>query len=277
MVRLQGILQHMDIEELTKSQLLLLTILVTFVTSIATGILTVSMLDQAPPIVTQTVNQIVERTVKTVAPALPRSVVKTIIAAPAPSNEDLVTSALAAQDARTVLLYKTDTSTTTPAVAVGTYLSTSRGVVTIASKKLPSQANIEFPNGSTKPVTLVRIVDNLALYSFSDKVKLPKASMPKLMSRRNLKLGETVLAIRGDGSATTGIISQISNEGIHTTLPEIGVGVGVVDLSGNLVGIATNGKIRLLVGTEAINALLTSTSTMKSIITKTSVVKTSTK
>ncbi len=257
----------MDIEDLTKSQLLLLTILVTFVTSIATGILTVSMLDQAPPIVTQTVNQIVERTVKTVAPALPTSIVKTIIAAPAPSNEDLVTSALAAQDARTVLLYKTNVSTTTPAMAVGTYLYKSRSVVTVAGKRLPSQANIEFPNGSTEPVTLVRILGNLALYSFSDKAKLPKATTPKLISRGNLKLGETVLAIRGDGSATTGIISQISSKGVHTTLPEIGVGVGAVDLSGNLVGIAINGKIRILVGAEAINALLTSTSTMKSAAT----------
>ncbi len=268
----------MNIEELTKSQLLLLTILVTFVTSIATGILTVSMLDQAPPVVTQTVNQIVERTVKTVAPALPKSVIRTIISAPAPSNEDLVTSALAAQDARTVLLYKTNASTTTPAMAVGTYLPAARAVVTIANKTLPAQANIEFPNGSTEPVTLVRIVGKLALYGFSDKGKLLKATMPKLISSGNLKLGETVLAIRGDGSATTGIISQISSKGVHTTLPEIGIGVGVVDLSGNIVGIAIEGKTRLLVGAEAINAILAATSTMNnSAATATSTVKVSTK
>jgi len=39
----------MDFEGLSKSQLILLTILVNFVTSVATGILTVSLLDYAPP------------------------------------------------------------------------------------------------------------------------------------------------------------------------------------------------------------------------------------
>ncbi len=252
----------MNIEELTKSQLLLLTILVTFVTSIATGILTVSLLDQAPPVATQTINRIVERTVKTVAPALPATIVKTIVSAPAPSNEDLVMGALSVQDARTVLLYKLKASTTTPAMAVGTYLPTIRAVVTTKSKNLPKQVNIEFPNGAIEPVTLVRVVGNLALYGFSDSAKLPKATMPKLVPKGNLKLGETVLAIRGDGSATTGIISQINSSGIHTTLPTVGVGVGAVDLEGNLVGIVIDSTNRLLIDSDAIAALITSTSTM---------------
>ena len=59
----------MDLEHLTKHQIVLLTLLVSFVTSIATGIVTVSLVNQAPPSVTRTINQIVEHTVERVVPA----------------------------------------------------------------------------------------------------------------------------------------------------------------------------------------------------------------
>ncbi|MDB5238145.1 MAG: hypothetical protein JWM46_415 [Candidatus Kaiserbacteria bacterium] len=63
------IFEVMDIEQLSKSQIVLLTLLITFVTSIATGIVTVSLMEQAPPVVEQTVNRVIEHTVQTVAPA----------------------------------------------------------------------------------------------------------------------------------------------------------------------------------------------------------------
>ena len=53
----------MEMEKLNKSQIVLLTLLVSFVTLIATGVVTVSLMDQAPPAIAQTVNRIVERTV----------------------------------------------------------------------------------------------------------------------------------------------------------------------------------------------------------------------
>ena len=58
----------MEIEELSKSQIILLTLLVSFITSIEPGIVTVSLMDQAPPIIAQTVNRVIERTVETVVP-----------------------------------------------------------------------------------------------------------------------------------------------------------------------------------------------------------------
>ena len=58
----------MDLEQLNKSQTILLTLLVSFVTSIATGIVTVTLMDQAPPAITQTIHKVVEKTVETITP-----------------------------------------------------------------------------------------------------------------------------------------------------------------------------------------------------------------
>jgi hypothetical protein len=247
----------MNIEELSKSQLILLTILVNFVTSVATGILTVSLLDHAPAFVTQTVNRVVERTIETVAQAAPAA----IIQAPAPSNQDLVTAALGADATRAVAIYALDTGTSTPAISVGTYLPKSRAVATAAQDALPKEALIEFPGYVYVSASLSHEGGGVAIYGFADNASLPKASSLSLVAPGDLKLGETVLAIGADGSASTGIVARVGDKGIHTTLPDIGAGSAAVDLSGNLVGLGAGATPGLLIPTNKITVLLNATST----------------
>lgn len=59
----------MDIKDLNKAQLILLAVLLSFVTSIATGITTVTLMQQAPASVTVPITRIVRETVEKIVPA----------------------------------------------------------------------------------------------------------------------------------------------------------------------------------------------------------------
>jgi hypothetical protein len=242
----------MDFEGLSKPQLILLTILVNFVTSVATGILTVSLLDHAPPYVTQTVNRVVEHSIETVAPVA-------AVAAPAPSNQELVTNAIGADAARIVAIYIASAGTSSPAVAIGTFLPKSRAVVTAAQTALPSEALITFADGTVLPASLSKVGDGLAIYGFADDAKPPRVPALTLVPASSLHLGQTALAIGADGAAATGIVSRVTDTSIQTTLPDLGAGSAVVDLAGNMIGLAEGGTPGLLFSADAVGALLAST------------------
>jgi len=248
----------MNIEELSKSQLILLTILVNFVTSVATGILTVSLLDNSPAFVTQTVNRVVERTIETVVKAAPAAIIQS---SPAPSNQDLVTAAIGADATRAVAIYSANTGTSTQAMAIGTYLPKSRAIATAAQDALPKEVIVEFADGSFIAASLAREGNGISIYGFADSAILPKIATPLLISSSELRLGETVLAIGADGSAATGIIARVNKKGIYTSLPDIGTGSAAVNLAGNLVGIGAGATPGLLISADRITELLTATST----------------
>ncbi len=102
----------MDLEHLNKSQVVLLTLLISFVTSMATGIVTVSLMEQGITPVTNTVNQVVERTkeivVKVPEPQDPVVVTQTkevII-----NQADLIASAVEKNKNVSLIIYRTSKS-----------------------------------------------------------------------------------------------------------------------------------------------------------------------
>lgn len=229
----------MNIEDLNKTQLLLLTLLVNFVTAIATAVLTVSLLEQAPPPVTQTVNRIVERTVQTV-----EQVPLAGIVSPAPQretvivrDEDLLAAAIRADAERRITIHRGATSTAP--VAIGTYLSDKRVVVTATIQGLPREATIVFADGTSAEASLAHNGATLSIYGFADDATLPKTSAPKIVTSTDLKQGQTVVTLSREGAALTGIISLVGTEGIRSNISTVPVGAAAVNLSGNLIGIAT--------------------------------------
>jgi len=246
----RSILGLMNIEDLSKSQLLLLTILVNFVTAIATAVLTVSLLDEAPTTVTQTVNRIVDHTIETVTMQVP-SGGKDIVAT---RDEDLLTAAVAANVARTVYVYRDKESDAPLTTAV--YLPKSRAIATSRVIALPKEIVVKFPDGTSAEASLSSNSDSIGIYGFSDTAALPSAPAAEPILAADLKQGQTVIGVTENGNVVTGIISKIDAEGVHTTLPLIPPGAGAVSLSSGVVGVS-RGVEGHLISADEIMTLLT--------------------
>lgn len=240
----------MDLEDLSKSQLLLLTILVNFVVSIATGVLTVSLLDEAPTTVTQTVNRIVDHTIETVTTQVPSIGSEND---GGPTTEELLTAAIAGEAARNVAIYRSGMEA--PA-ALGVYLPVSRVVATVTGQ-LPGHVTIRFADGTTLEADRTANDGAVALYGFPADTALPGAPSTSLVPLSNVKQGQTIIGLTSDGRAVTGIVAKVDQNGITAELPGVGAGTGIVNLSGGLIGISAGGGFFYLA--ERIDPLLSAT------------------
>ncbi len=81
----------MDVKDLNKPQLILLAVLLSFVTSIATGITTVTLMQQAPASFTVPVNRVIQQTVEKIQQVEGKTTVQTVVV----KEEDLVVDAIA--------------------------------------------------------------------------------------------------------------------------------------------------------------------------------------
>lgn len=257
----------MDIERLSKSQIILLTLLVSFVTSIATGIVTVSLMDQAPPSVAQTVNRIVERTVEKVVPAgqTASSVItreKTIVV----KESELISQAVAKISPSVARLYAI--SADPPQfLGLGIVLDGS-GTVAADSAVLgdSGDATIIFPDGTRVRAFVAERNRNSGLAFLKSATTTTDGKTPNwkpaAVSAGHSVLGQTVIALAGknlprisDGIVTalvprTSADSPLAAEVIDTNISTdfILPGSLLVNTDGEVIGISTMSSREISLG-----------------------------
>ena len=258
----------MDIEELNKTQIILLTLLVSFVSAIATSIFTVKILEEAPPAVTQTINRVVERTIERVVPAEPNetgAVEQTVIEKETTvvvKEEDLITESIDKNKRKIVRLVTVLPSdapaptegTSTPEVApsyvfhgIGVIVSNDGRVVTAPElADIPKLVALT-PDGVEHETEILKRDAELAVVlvqpnSEDEPVTLSAAIFA---DSSTFKLGQTVIALGGEDrtSVSLGIIASLLEDiggglsAVHTNISGSIPGSPLVNIFGEVVGI----------------------------------------
>lgn len=243
----------MDIEDLTKAQIVLLVLLVSFVTSIATGIVTVSLLAQAPPAVTQTVNRIVERTIETVVPGENQETsIITTETTVVVKEDDLITESIQGAFGRVGRIHEGVATSSAP-IALGTLVS---GGLVVTDLSLVSERHmISFPSGSFL-YTVTQKYPTIGIAVLAPVEGRPELPALRVGDTGSLKLGQTTIALFGLHTSRVSInsfsaLSRLAEVkvGEDTTVvrildtsPEVTLTAGapLINIFGELVGISTS-------------------------------------
>lgn len=113
-------------EHLNKSQIVLLTLFVSFVSSMATGIVVVTLMQQSPEPVTQTLTRVVERTIEKITPTVVEKQGKTVVV----KDEDLIVAAIERNIKSTVAFRVVGQDGESRSSGVGTIVSADGLVIT---------------------------------------------------------------------------------------------------------------------------------------------------
>jgi S1-C subfamily serine protease len=253
----------MDIEELSKSQIVLLVLLISFVTSMATGIVTVSLMDQAPQSVASTVNRVIQQTIKEVS--APDQTASAAVASVPPKTvvikqSDEIASAVAKASPSVVRLYSSDGTTF---LGMGVVLDSAGTIVTDAGAVGgASDVSVLRGDGTTADanVTTRDTSDGIVLLSAATSTQSASAAStaatstlawtPIAMPPAPGSLGETVVLLAGETtpSVDNGLVSSLppASAGmpalVKTNISGDNVlyGSPLIDTDGNLVGISTS-------------------------------------
>jgi hypothetical protein len=216
----------MNMEQLTKSQIVLLTLLVSFVTSIATGIVTVALMGQAPPAITQTVSRVIRETVQSVTPATASQHAsaavtqeKTVVVA----ETDLIAKAVERVSASTVRLYVGSADAPT-FVGLGIVLDSSGTIATDFQALDGSNiATIVLPNGSSIQASVRSRDSKMGIAYLLPATTTSFHFVPVTVASDHTVLGQSVVTLSGKSQTriASGLIVALSSLTDASTSPQI--------------------------------------------------------
>lgn len=243
----------MDLERLTKHQIILLTLLVALVTSIATGIVTVSLLNQQPQGITRTINQIVEHTVQTVVPAAQDAAAATAVVTTKTvvvRNDDLTAQSIAAVQKSIIRITAKGGE---ELVARGVIID-GKGTALTDSDSLAASGATSFDailsDGTRVPISVVSDATSSSIAVVTVAVGTSTAAAPAtLADSSKLQLGQSIIRIGGKGVDTVGegVIATLPNKNnptfIEASVSSATPGSLLMNIFGEVIGIATTDSL----------------------------------
>jgi hypothetical protein len=241
-------------EDLNAQQIVLLTLLVSFVTSIATGITTVSLLEQAPEPVTQTINRVVEKTVERVVtePAentetvVEREVVTVVV------NEEDLTIEAVEKNSRSLVRIYSKSGDLRNLEALGVVINSGGDIITDASNISDREDYIGVYQTGEFDLDIIRDEDTekfatLSIVTTEENPNPNNFSPGTFADSNSLRLGQSVISLSGESrnSVSTGIINSldVDTEGslnhivASVSAENVLIGSVILNLQGEIVGI----------------------------------------
>lgn len=250
----------MDVKELNKSQLILLAVLLSFVTSIATGITTVTLMQQAPVSVTAPINRVVQQTVDKIEQVEGKTVTQTVVV----KEEDLVVDAIAKNQTAVFTITK---EITDPATLLTSEISAGRGFAVstdgtiVADATLAPDKETYFVKNASGKFKADFVSTDKAGFSFL-KIEAPVNGTDKLVFTvpsfgdfTSMKVGQDVIVL---GSTVTSSIFEgpNSDQSMDLNVSKSNAGGLVMNLDGDAIGIALSGDTSSFASINDINTSL---------------------
>ena len=247
----------MDIKELNKPQLILLAVLLSFVTSIATGITTVILMEQAPSSVTVPINRVVRQTVEKIV-QVPGNTSQTTVVV---KEEDLVVDAIAKNQGAVFTITKEFFD---PLLGVIEETSAGRGFV--VSDKGIITADATLVSGDTKYYVKNESGKFKADFVSSDKAGFSFLQLGESIDGKSkpvftvsvfgdlskMKAGQKIIML---GSSISSFIFE-GNKNIKLSVTKSNAGGMILNLDGGVLGIALSGEDTSFAPADAISEAL---------------------